>query len=339
DPYTKFSRDLVLNLYKEMLQKYKIDGLHLDYIRFSEPNPNGNDFGYNDDIIKGFQSKYKTSIDPHIITATHPLWKDWCKFREEIINSFVKEVYDMVQDVNPEIHISSACYPEFQKMPVWNFQNYRDWVDKGYMDEIFSMSYGADVAYPVNNAKDFINAIGGRCFYSIGVCAFDKTQSDILLQQMFQAKQAGASGENAFSWGSLIIHKYNYYDALKSGLYSKPSVQLYKYSKTVSAGMQRLISDLSEIYEYLAPEYKNAYSEIKSRADEILKNANSFEVDNATADQKRAYCKSASKQLLDFNEYIKNESKITNDNLKNALTSDITVLINALKTSIVRLEH
>ncbi|MEG1743890.1 MAG: hypothetical protein RR246_06955, partial [Clostridia bacterium] len=112
-----------------------------------------------------------------------------------------------------------------------------------------------------------------------------------------------------------------------------------KYSKTVSAGMQRLISDLSEIYEYLAPEYKNAYSEIKSRADEILKNANSFEVDNATADQKRAYCKSASKQLLDFNEYIKNESKITNDNLKNALTSDITVLINALKTSIVRLEH
>ena len=54
NPYNRECRDLILDIYRELLENYDIDGLHLDYIRFSEPQQDGDfaDFGYNEDIIQ-----------------------------------------------------------------------------------------------------------------------------------------------------------------------------------------------------------------------------------------------------------------------------------------------
>ena len=44
NPNDRECRDLVLGVYKELVTKDDLDGLHLDYIRFSEPNPDNGDF-------------------------------------------------------------------------------------------------------------------------------------------------------------------------------------------------------------------------------------------------------------------------------------------------------
>ena len=48
NPYNREMPDLILEIYREMLENYDLDGLHLDYIRFSEPQRDETkaDFGY-----------------------------------------------------------------------------------------------------------------------------------------------------------------------------------------------------------------------------------------------------------------------------------------------------
>ena len=123
------------------------------------------------------------------------------QIQEEIINSFVSEVFTALKAIDSDLYISAACYPDFSNMPTWNFQNFRDWVSKGYMDEIFSMSYGADLSYPVNNAKAFIKAINGKCFYSIGVCAFDNTTTKNTIETNLLYKTYGAETVQIHSHG------------------------------------------------------------------------------------------------------------------------------------------
>lgn len=334
NPNDRECRDLVLGVYKELVTKYDLDGIHLDYIRFSEPNPDDGDFGYNDDIIAGFQKEYNTDIDPHTIKSDHSMWKDWCKYRENIINSFVGEVYDAVKAIDEDIYLSAACYPNFYTMGEWNFQNFRDWVDKGYIDEIFSMSYGADLSYPLSNAKDFIKAINGRCFYSIGVSAFEQTAASILVEQIFYSKQAGASGSNPFSWGSLVGHPQNYYDALKAGVYSRKAVKLNKGSVTVAAGMNDLLDNIKNTYSSLKPDCKDYYDKLTKAANEILAKAEAFDYEKASSSEKLAYCQST---LTELNELIKTASETDDKALADAVKRCVVPTVNAMKISIARM--
>ena len=334
NPNDRECRDLVLGVYKELVTKYDLDGLHLDYIRFSEPNPDNGDFGYNKDIIEGFQKAYNTTVDPHDIKSDHPLWNSWCKYREEIINSFVGEVFTALKAIDSDLYISAACYPDFPNMPTWNFQNFRDWVSKGYMDEIFSMSYGADLSYPINNAKAFFKAINGKCFYSIGVCAFDNTAAKTLVEQIYYSKLAGVNGSNPFSWGSLVAHKENYYDALKAGVYSRMPVKQNKGSKTVSAGLGDLIDNIDNVYSYLKPEYTDYYAELKAEANRIINAANAFDYETADNADKLAYCNSAIKEIESLYEIAKTGSDPA---LKAAVLRTIDVVDKALDITVIRL--
>ncbi len=335
NPNDRECRDLVLDVYKELITRYDIDGIHLDYIRFSEPNPDGGDFGYNDDIIKGFQEAYSTNIDPHVITSEHPMWNNWCKYREEIINSFVEEVYFALKAIDSNIYLSAACYPDFPNVPRWNYQNFQDWVNKGYMDEIFSMSYGADLSYPLSNAKGFITAINGKCYYSIGVSAFESTSASILIEQIFYSKQAGASGSSPFSWGSLVNHKQRYFEALKSGVFSKKAVKFNRGSETVIAAMNDLMNNIESTYSYLKPEYTDYYLELNNIAKEIIAKAEQFDYQNASAEDKLQYCQSA---LTELRTLLKTDTNVDDVALKNAVRRCVNTCINALNITIKRLQ-
>lgn len=86
-------------------------------------------------------------------------------------------------EINPEIWISCACGPDLANTPTTIYQNCRDWVANGWMDEVFSMSYSAGLNYPIENGQLFMRAIGDDAFYSVGLSAFGTTERDVLLAQ------------------------------------------------------------------------------------------------------------------------------------------------------------
>ena len=291
NPYKRECRDLILEIYRELLENYDLDGLHLDYIRFSEPQRSDTtiDFGYNEDIIAGFQAAYDTDVDPHTLARGSEMWVNWCKFREDIINSFVKEVYDLVREINPEIWLSAACYPAFETVHQYNFQNFRNWVANGWMDEIFSMSYSIDLAYPIENASAFVRAIGDDAFYSAGLSAFSTTECDILLGQTDGCFRAGSNGVNFFSWGSLYSHSEGYEEALSASVYRNKSVQTYSLNHMLKAGADELIGKLERVYGVLAPENAALYDALKPLLAALSERADTLEEDAAFA-ERLSYC-------------------------------------------------
>ncbi|NCA68185.1 MAG: hypothetical protein EOM87_09015, partial [Clostridia bacterium] len=146
NPYEEYSQNLVMNVYREIVENYDIDGIHLDYIRFLNPNSDdGADFGYNDDIIAGFQAAYNTAVNPKTATLSGTDWNNWCLFREQIINDWVAKVYKMAKELKPQLKMSSAVANDYPGCRQTIYQNFNAWVEDGYMDEVFSMSYCANL--------------------------------------------------------------------------------------------------------------------------------------------------------------------------------------------------
>lgn len=335
NPYDKNNRALIYGIYKELITKYDIDGIHLDYIRFPEYNFQKYDYGYNDDIIAGFHKAYNTNVDPKTLKVGTAMHDNWCKFREKIISSWVKEVYNLVMKNKPDLWISCATYPNVDTAPKTLFQNVGNWVQQGWIDEVFSMTYSADNNVVKENAKIYESLITDKAFYSTGLSAFGKTMPIDFASQINIVMDIGADGSSLFSFGS--ITKDNYWNVIQKGSYVNKAIQTYKLSKTISAGTSDILRKLDKVYGY---DGNHKYdSQIIPLINVIKAKADDFNLDNATLKEKITYTESTIKDLANIVMVIKNNTSDSDDqNLKNALVNDFEKLIEYMTQSQNRLK-
>ena len=252
DPYDADNRALVLAVYEELLENYDIAGIHLDYIRFPELNGE-NDYGYNDDIVNAFKAQSGYTGDLRRVSKESAVYKEFCAFRREIITSFVGEVFDLVMRKKPQAWISVAAYPDTENAKNTIFQDVRKWVDNGWIDEVFSMTYSGDNSYVRSNAQSFVSFTGQKCFYSTGLSGFSGTRKEILAGQFDIAREAGASGTALFAitgkkseaW---LRNAEEYTRPMGYGAYSRPAVQSYKLNETLAAQIDDFFRKKAELY-------------------------------------------------------------------------------------------
>ena len=261
DPYDGENRSLVLAVYEELLANYDIAGIHLDYIRFPELNGD-NDYGYNDDIVDAFKAQSGYTGDLRKLDKDSATYKKFCEFRREIITSFVGEVYDLVMRVKPEAWISVAAYPDTENAKNTIFQDVRTWVDNGWIDEVFSMTYSSDNSYVRSNAKRFVNLTGDKCFYSTGLDGYSGTAPEVFAYQFGAAREAGADGESLFALTSKnselwLRNSERYTRVMRAGAFSRPAVQAYKLEKTLAAQIEDFFRKRDALYggAYVYSEY------------------------------------------------------------------------------------
>lgn len=245
NPFDSEVRTLLLDFYKEIVTKYAVDGIHLDYIRFPELNYGTNDFGYNDDIVAAWQARQKTETDPRTLKSGE-LYQSWIAFRQEIITSFVGRVHKMLLDTRPDVWLSAAVYPGLPEIKNQIFQDCKAWVENGYMDELFSMSYGADNKYVRENARMFADLTGENCFYSTGISAFGDTEPFDFAKQLTEVVEAGADGVAIFSLGN--ITPSNYQHEITGGAFRSPSVQSTDLGPNISTMLRRYIEKAESLY-------------------------------------------------------------------------------------------
>jgi uncharacterized lipoprotein YddW (UPF0748 family) len=147
DPANPEARRYLLNLFEEIVSRYNIDGLQLDYIRypFQNPRPGGHTYGYG---MAARQQFYQlTGVDPITLSpdAQSPLWQQWTEFRTQQINSFVAETSRLVHRLKPNLIFSTAVFalPEQQRLDQIQ-QHWEVWARQGDVDMIVLMSYASD---------------------------------------------------------------------------------------------------------------------------------------------------------------------------------------------------
>ncbi|MEH1842249.1 MAG: family 10 glycosylhydrolase [Nostoc sp.] len=147
DPANPEVREYLLKLYEEIVTKYNVDGLQLDYIRYPFQDPSaGRTYGYGKAARAQFQQL--TGVDPVNISPSQPdLWQKWTTFRTEKIDSFVAQLSQQLRQKRPNLILSVAVFPlpELERIQKIQ-QDWENWARRGDVDLIVPMTYALDTS-------------------------------------------------------------------------------------------------------------------------------------------------------------------------------------------------
>lgn len=184
----------------EVVSRYPVDGLHLDYIRFpnewNEGYPRGArvpDYPRDPRTLALF--KKETGKIPE--RAPH-LWDRW---RTEKITQLVIQIRSMLRDTRPDIPLSAAVGASMAEARRRHFQDVQRWIELGLLDAVYPMNYEA-------NMRSFDQRIAAwaplqqKLPVVTGVM-FDKRQSMAVNKQVERAYRSGRNF-SAFAYNSLF---------------------------------------------------------------------------------------------------------------------------------------
>jgi uncharacterized lipoprotein YddW (UPF0748 family) len=184
----------------EVVRKYDVDGIHFDYIRYPDANS-----CYCDGCRKRFEEEKGVKVEnwpQDVITGPlKDLYADW---RREQITKLVKAVSEEARKIKPSIKISAAVFQDYPNCREYVGQDWKLWVEKGYLDFVCPMDYtdsNEKFESLVRNQKEIIK---GKIPFYPGIGAFIIPVEQVL-QQIEIARGLGADGFIIFNYDTRLV--------------------------------------------------------------------------------------------------------------------------------------
>ena len=184
---------------RELVGKYEIDGLHLDYIRYP-----GSEWGYSDEALRRFGAAEKPA----------PKDEKWRAWRRQQLDLLVRRISAEALAIRPNLCMSAATITwggagngSFEATDTYltTLQNWPVWTRMGWMDLIIPMNYKREGSEKhAKNYRDWIRlclSVAGHGIVVSGQAAYLNTPEQSLAQ-MRVARELGA-GVSTYSYGKL----------------------------------------------------------------------------------------------------------------------------------------
>jgi len=145
DPANPQLRQYLLNQYEEIVTRYDVDGLHLDYIRYPfQDHERNRSYGYGKAARTLFKERY--GVDPKKISPRQRnIWQKWTAFRTQQIDSFVAQVSHKMRQKKSDLIMSVAVFPLPEQERIKKLQQHWEvWAKRGDIDLIVPMTYALD---------------------------------------------------------------------------------------------------------------------------------------------------------------------------------------------------
>ncbi len=188
-------KEFLLSTYEYIIENYDIDGFQLDYIRYTSRD--SVDFGYDKVTIDGFVAEY--GVRPTFNTKAS-YWEDWVAYRARQVTDMVESVRRLIDRIKPGLTLSAAVGADFAQSYNYIYQDSELWLEKGLLDMINPMAYGAG---QVELAKALIPNLN-HCYAAIGLGSYveSHTAKDMLNHtlQTIRVKSEGAVFFEAVSY-------------------------------------------------------------------------------------------------------------------------------------------
>ena len=127
------ARQHILDVVRDIVEHYDIDGIHFDYIRYPEESARR---GYSHDSI---------SVARFGSPEGNPDRLDWDDWQRQQINQFVFDAYNAITELKPVVKVSAAVIGKYTGAgwTAYNsvYQDPRRWMELGKMDFIVPMVY------------------------------------------------------------------------------------------------------------------------------------------------------------------------------------------------------
>jgi len=189
----------------EVVRKYDVDGIHFDYIRYPDANS-----CYCDGCRKRFEEEKGVKVEnwPQDVISgpLKDLYADW---RREQITKLVKAVSEEARKIKPSIKISAAVFQDYPNCREYVGQDWKLWVEEGYLDFVCPMDYtdsNSKFESLVKNQKEIIK---GKIPFYPGIGAFIIPVEQVL-QQIEIARKLGAEGFIIFNYDTRLVEYLPY---------------------------------------------------------------------------------------------------------------------------------
>ncbi len=228
DPGHPMTEEWTARVFRNLAEKYDIDGIHHDYVRYPEYE---GDWGYNVVSLERFRKRTGFEGKP---AGDNPMWQAWK--RQQVVNT-ARRVYAEVKEVNPKCLVSAATLNWGLDVDPWKWRTgtprikaQQDWVRlmlEGALDMNCLMNYSRHKTQP-NRYPDYTDLALRTRFDRhavIGPGTYLNTLEDGF-EQIRHAMDKGADGVLMYSWNGWVqenaISRQEYYQRLKNEVFTEP---------------------------------------------------------------------------------------------------------------------
>jgi uncharacterized lipoprotein YddW (UPF0748 family) len=209
-PLVPAAADHAIAVVQDLVGRYAIDGLHLDYIRYP-----GAEFDYSRTALAEFRASVladltgedrqrldaRFAIDPFAYSDFFPA--RWAAFRRSRLTALLMRARTAVKTIRPEATLSVAVFPDAELATTTKLQDWRLWSESGLVDVICPMAYTVDRAQFAQQIAEAtrLTLAGPRVWAGIGAYRLSPAET---VGNIVAARSAGAAGFVLFSYDSLI---------------------------------------------------------------------------------------------------------------------------------------
>jgi uncharacterized lipoprotein YddW (UPF0748 family) len=192
----------------DIVSRYDVDGVHLDYLRF--PN---DEFDYSVEALDEFRSEVSSRMTraerreyasrargrPLFYTEMFP--QRWQEFRRSRLTDLLSKIRSIVKSRRSRAMLTAAVFPDATEAANRRFQNWRDWLDTGLLDGICPMAYTTDAALFRTQIANVEHLAGRRPVWA-GIGAYQLSPT-ATIANIRAARELGAEGVVLFSYDNL----------------------------------------------------------------------------------------------------------------------------------------
>ncbi|HZS10188.1 MAG TPA: family 10 glycosylhydrolase [Blastocatellia bacterium] len=229
------AREEIYGIWMDVLERYDVDGMHFDYIRY--PNPQ---FDYSRTSLERFRGELEKTLDirerarlarlaeddPLVYAAAYP--DRYAQFQRDQVTDLVERVYTGVKARKPRVIVSAAVWANDEDAYSARFQDWKLWLRQGILDVVCPMAYSKNTETFTSQIENAVTSAAERDGAQVwaGISAW-RQPVEGSLEKISAAREAGAGGFILFSYDSTVKVSENnpegdYLLRVRDALKSKP---------------------------------------------------------------------------------------------------------------------
>jgi uncharacterized lipoprotein YddW (UPF0748 family) len=243
-PASQQSQTFLINAYKEIVNRYPVDGLQLDYIRY--PFQSDTQQAGWDALTKArVRDELGIELQPNV-----PLtgWQkdQFNQWKAAQVTAFVKKVSTELKAIRPSLLLSAAVFalPRQDRIRAIQ-QDWETWVQNGWIDVLVPMTYSTSPTALSEQLTWIYKAVEQGSLLSPGLGAH-LLEDQGLLQQAWVTKQHGADGQTWFAASHLTQPRLALLKA------STNQVPLYQFQLPLEAPSPLSVESLTLVQQVAA---------------------------------------------------------------------------------------
>jgi uncharacterized lipoprotein YddW (UPF0748 family) len=225
-PIPRESQDYSVSVIAEIVSRYAVDGVHLDYARYPSDL-----FDYSAHALADFRATRAARVttaerdrldalalkDPAEWANMFP--EGWAAFRRDRLTALIQRVRTAAKTIRPDVVVSAAVAPRADLARDQFLQDWRGWSAARLLDAICPMAYTTDLA-DFGEIVNGAHAAAGATPIWVGIGAWQMPVNRTL-EHVRVARKNGASGVLLFSYDALAsteVKAANYFTGLRQAL-------------------------------------------------------------------------------------------------------------------------